>query len=111
MTTIARSNVRDQNDAFRTGGPFRGGWFMTIGVQAKGPGFMLDACAAVEAFDDWSNDNDPYDEHDFGKLEFEGETLFWKIDCYDRDRRYGSPDPADPQVTSRVLTLMLASEY
>ncbi|MEQ1708542.1 MAG: DUF3768 domain-containing protein [Terricaulis sp.] len=34
-----------------------------------------------------------------------------EIDCYNKSLRYGSDDPADPAVTTRVLTIMLASEY
>ena len=56
-------------------------------------------------------DNDPYHECDFGKIEYEGHFLFWKIDYYDLDMQYHSPDPADENATKRVLTLMLASEY
>jgi hypothetical protein len=44
-------------------------------------------------------------------IDWRGTKLFWKIDCYDRELHFGSPDPADPTVTTRVLTLMLASEY
>jgi hypothetical protein len=58
-----------------------------------------------------TQNNDPHEEHDFGSFEHAGKTIFWKIDCYDRDLNYGSPDPADPIVTARILTVMLAEEY
>ena len=44
-------------------------------------------------------------------FELDGERLMWKIDYYDKDIRNGSEDPADPAVTTRILTLMLSSEY
>ena len=50
-------------------------------------------------------------EHDFGAFELEGQNLFWKIDYYDTGLKYGSPNPEDPRVTRRVLTIMLAEEY
>lgn len=78
----------------------------------------------VETFDAFTADNDPYSERDFGAIyqDCEGrwttarptkpvETAFWKIDAYDRDLRFGSEDPANPTVTRRVLTIMLASDY
>lgn len=37
--------------------------------------------------------------------------VFWKIDAYDRDLRFASPDPSNPAVTVRVLTVMLAEGY
>jgi hypothetical protein len=55
--------------------------------------------------------NDPHEEHDFGAFEVDGEKLFFKIDYYDQDLKCHSPDPSDPKVTRRVITLMLASEY
>jgi hypothetical protein len=55
--------------------------------------------------------NDPYEEHDFGSFEAEGEKIFFKIDYYDRTLTHHSPDPADPAVTERVITIMLADEY
>lgn len=78
----------------------------------------------VETFDAFTPDNDPYGERDFGVI-YQGAdgvwsasrpadvavTVFWKIDAYERELRFGSEDPADPAVTRRVLTIMLASEY
>ena len=67
--------------------------------------------AAVQAFDCFTSDNDPYGEHDFGSLEVAGERVMFKIDYYDRAMAGHSPDAADPDLTTRVLTIMLASEY
>jgi hypothetical protein len=35
----------------------------------------------------------------------------FKIDYYDKALSFHSPDPADPTVTERVITLMLDEEY
>lgn len=67
--------------------------------------------AKVRAFNDFNERNDPYSEHDFGSIEHEGQTVFFKFDYYDVDLLMHSPDPADPSVTCRVLTIMLAEEY
>ncbi len=84
---------------------------LTAGVAAL-PEVERDALiAAVRTFDTFDPDNDPYGEHDFGAVEVEDVRCFWKIDAYDRDLRFGSTDPADPAVTVRVLTIMLAEEY
>lgn len=84
---------------------------MTPGVAALGREAVARIVKTISVFDDFCNANDPYEEHDFGAFEAEGHTIFFKIDCYDRELNYGSPDPADPAVTERVLTIMLAEEY
>ena len=82
---------------------------ITRGVQAL---VNLDEILnAVRKFDEFNADNDPYNEHDFGKIEINGEVIFWKFDYYDLKYTYASPDAADETVTVRVLTIMLASEY
>jgi hypothetical protein len=102
--------IRHLNDQLRQ--TLAGGVLvMTAGVIALGqarPLMILDAIAKLDTFDER---NDPYGEHEFGAVEIEGERLFWKIDYYDRTLSAHSLDPADPSVTTRVLTIMLADEY
>ena len=61
--------------------------------------------------DDFTPDNDPHGEREFGAFEHEGERIFWKVNSYAPDMEHGSENPADPKQTVRVLTIMLASEY
>ena len=65
----------------------------------------------VATFSAFTRDNDPHGEHDFGSFELAGRKFFFKLDYYDAAMELGSEDPADPQKTTRVLTIMLASEY
>jgi len=44
-------------------------------------------------------------------ITIEGTTFFGKFDYYDLDLQMHSPDPTDTNVTTRVLTIMLAEEY
>jgi len=106
-----RQRVCDLNDSFRKRGPGSGGWLVTAGVQSLGSAFIAQAIQAVAAFNVFSADNDPHGEHDFGSTLVTGQQLFWKIDYYDLELAFGSPDPSDPDITLRVLTIMLASEY
>lgn len=106
-----RHRISDLNDAFRNAGPVSGQWMLTRGVADQGAIFVALATQAVRTFDRFGPENDPYGEHDFGSLEIAGQKLFWKIDYYDTSLSYGSDNPADPNTTRRVITIMLASEY
>ncbi|MBI4275808.1 MAG: DUF3768 domain-containing protein [Rhizobiales bacterium] len=98
------------NDLFRRS--FSGGKVvMTAGVDALPDMVKAAVLQKVATFDAFTDDNDPYAEHDFGSFELVGRKFFWKIDLYDRELQYGSEDPADPEMTTRVLTVMLADEY
>jgi hypothetical protein len=102
--------IRVLNDNFRS--TFIGGRLLTTASVAELP---VDVKArlflAVQSFSDFTNDNDPHHEHDFGEIELEGERYFFKLDYYDLDCRHGSEDPSDPERTTRVMTIMRADEY
>jgi Protein of unknown function (DUF3768) len=102
--------IRDLNDKFRKS--FAGDTvLLSASVAALNKTRQGVIIVAVRAFDDFTADNDPHGEHDFGSLEACGETIFWKIDTYDLTKAMHSPDAADPAVTARLLTIMLADDY
>ena len=88
-----------------------GGAVITPGIAALGREAVDRIVKTIAVFDDFNHANDPYEEHDFGSFEAEGEKIFFKIDYYDRTLTYHSPDPSDPSLTKRVITIMLADEY
>ena len=109
-TVTTAERIRALNDAFRR--TFVGGAVMiTAGVEAMARDQRRVLLEKVRTFDAFTDDNDPHGEHDFGSIDETGVRCFWKIDYYDRATEMGSPDPADPAVTTRVLTIMLADEY
>jgi hypothetical protein len=110
QTAEYRAKVAALNDTFRQS--FQGGRaFMTAGVADLPSDTQAMALREVATYTDFGEDNDPWGEHDFGAFDVAGRKFFWKIDYYDKDMRYGSEDPADPEETTRVLTIMLAEEY
>lgn len=109
---MSAETIRQLNDTFRTTGAGGGGRFLiTPGVQALGAEAADQVLQAVMTFDNFTDDNDPHSEHDFGSFEHGEHTIFWKIDYYDLSLQYGSENPADPSLTTRVLTVMVSSEY
>ena len=91
---------------------FKGGRIMTTsGIEELPVLTKLKILKAIQQFDAFTPENDPYGEHDFGAGEESGHSYFWKIDYYDRHCRQGSENPANPEITTRVLTVMLAREY
>lgn len=99
----------------------------TVGFRSLSASDQSRVRELIETFDAFDEDNDPYGERDFGTIyqlgdgrwtterprvrDDERERVFWKFDYYDRDLQFGSEDAANPAVTRRVLTIMLADEY
>jgi Protein of unknown function (DUF3768) len=99
----------------------------TVGFRSLSASDQSCVRELIETYDAFDEDNDPHGERDFGCVyqlgdrrwttecprlpDDERERVFWKLDCYDRDLQFGSEDAANPAVTRRVLTIMLADEY
>jgi hypothetical protein len=70
---------------------------LAIRVAALGAKAVARIVKTIAVFDDFCHANNPHEEHDFGD--------------FDRELSMHSTDPADPSVTQRVITIMLAEEY
>ena len=106
----AKEKIRRLNDRLRKD-HIGGQILVTAGIQNLGDQAVAKIIEAVAAFEEFTEENDPYNEHDFGACTVQGQKIFWKVDCYARDMQHHSPDPANPLLTKRVLTIMLAEEY
>ena len=107
---MSAAKIRELNDTFRT--TMTGGRvMMTAGVDALPSDVKAMVIRRVATFTEFSADNDPHKEHDFGSFEIDDLKFIFKHDYYDKSMQYGSEDPGDPQKTTRVLTIMLADEY
>ena len=84
---------------------------ITAGIAALGHDAVYEIFARIKTYDDFTPNNDPYNEHDFGSFQHKGMTIFWKFDYYDLDLSMHSLDASDASITARVLTVMLADEY
>jgi hypothetical protein len=89
-----------------------GGAVITTGIAALGPEAVERLVKTIAVFDDFCTANDPHSEHDFGCFKFDDEVdVIFKIDYFDKSLTFHSPNAADPAVTERIITIMLASEY
>ena len=94
------------NDAARSNAA---NYMATRGIMSLDEVTISDIFVAVQDFSKFTEDNDPYGEHDFGSFTVSGVKIFWKIDYYDEALK-GWCDPLSPDC-HRVLTIMLAEEY
>jgi hypothetical protein len=104
------ARIRELNDQLRqknVGGRI----VITSGLNALGTAAVCQALAAVANFDNFTDDNDPWGEHDCAIVTVSGRRVMFKVDYYDLELGSHSPDASDPAVTQRVMTVMLAEEY
>jgi len=99
-----------QNDNFRKH-LSQGTLVLTQGIRSNTPDDIKEIITKVRTFDNFDENNDPYNEHDFGAFDYKGKRIFWKIDNYDREFLYLSPDVSNPRLTNKVMTIMYAEEY
>ena len=104
------SEIALQNDNFRKH-LSQGTLVLTQGIRSNTKEDLEAIITKVRTFDNFDENNDPYNEHDFGAFDYKGKRIFWKIDYYDREFLYLSPDVSNPRLTNKVLTVMYAEEY
>ena len=104
------ARIRELNDQLRSNA-IGGCVVITAGIHALGTAAICQVLAAVARFDNFTEDNDPWGTHDCAILTVNGRRVLFKIDYYDLELQYHSPDASDPAVTRRVMTVMLAEEY
>lgn len=106
VQTEQAAKIATLNDAARTNAA---NYMATRGIMSLDEVTISDIFVAVQDFSKFTEDNDPYGEHDFGSFKVAGNKVFWKIDYYTKDLS-GGCDPLDPECR-RVVTIMLAEEY
>ena len=108
-TNPKRETIRRLNDEFRR--TFSGGRIlMTEGTARLPESVQTNILQCIRAFDEFTEDNDPYGEHDFGSLGAAGNKVFWKIDYYDAAIEFGSEAPADPEQGRPDMEALLEEE-
>lgn len=107
--------VRELNDQLRkSGDPSLGKIVITHGISNLPRDYQMTIINAVRTYNDFNKDvDDPWSEHDFGKVTVRGRDVFWKIDYYDPKYERGVEDEVrnNKLLCKRVLTIMFASEY
>jgi len=104
------NDIATLNNKFRKS--FIGGEvLLSAGIAAMSSEDKANIMSLVQNFNDFNEGNDPYKEHDFGSFDYKGEKILWKIDYYDLNNQYHSENPANPDITNRVLTIMTVYEF
>src|ERR1700709_1508164 len=93
----AGGRIHALNDRVRCNGA--GGTIVIApGIIELGAGTTVRIIAAVAAFKDFTEDNDPHGEHDCASLTVDSVKARCTTDDYGQKLKYHSPDAADPEV-------------
>lgn len=93
------ARIRELNDELRTKGHALNGRVVVMGgLTNESREKHHSVFEAVAKFDAWTTGDDPYGEHDFGKVVVDGEAFIWKIDYY------AIGDEATARIIPRTLT-------
>ena len=106
--------IAQLNDRLRkTMAPCYGKIVMAGSLAQEDPELQVIAARKVRMFDEFTRDNDPHGEHDFGTVQLKGRPVYWKIDYFEKGTgwNFGSEFPEDDSKTDRMLTIMYASDY
>ena len=80
-----------------------------VGLRERDTDAFAELLRRVKTFDDFVEDNDPWIEHDFGRIELDGDVFLWKMDYYDSDwEHWADPRGGNPNL---LLTIMKEEEY
>ena len=108
--TSEHERIRELNDTLRKSG-IGGTVMLTHGIASLPQEDQRAIMQAVQQFDSFTGDNDPYGEHDCALVETDQHSVLFKIDYYNPALTHHSDDPTDPEKTMRVLTIMLPEEH
>lgn len=102
MSDVKKEEIARKNDLLRR--TFVGGKvMMTCGVQNHPK--RDEIIRTVQTFNDFNEDNDPWNEHDCATFEVDGEKFMFKVDYYDDLFRSYREDG------NRILTVLCLDEY
>src|ERR1700722_9708727 len=105
--SIKGVRIRELNDQLRCKA-IGGRIVITRGIEALGADGVRNVLSVVAGFDEFTEDNDPWGEHDCAVLTVNGRRVIFKIDLYE-DPEVKSADGR--LLATRVLTIMLAEEW
>ena len=104
------TDIATLNDNFRRSF-INGEVLLSAGIAAMSSEDKANIISMVQNFNDFTEDNNVYGENDFGSFDYKGEKILWKIDYYDLNNQYHSENPANPDITNRILTIMTVFEW